>query len=568
MTSEGDKRDHPPDGSSAGQGEGFHPNPATALARVVVDELASCGVSLVVISPGSRSGALAIAAAEHPQLAVRVVIDERSAAFHALGAAKASGRPVAMVSTSGTAPANYLPAIVEADMACVPLIAISADRPAELRGIGANQTIDQVGLFGNKVRAHAEIEAPESDEDANRNWRSVVAALVGRSSGWPPGPVHLNVAFREPTVPVSDDGRASAHPYRFPTPRLRHRSPEPVAGPATDAVLRVPIGRTLVIAGDGAYGRSGLLGEASRLGWPVLATALSGLRGGDVVASYRGIVAGGIPHDLVPEGVIAIGAIGPDPSLERIFAAAATRARVDAWGRSIDPGRNTTQRHDTDPVRLLAGVEGRADDSWARAWHAADNECDTRLGEILEAEAEPSGGGVARALNRIDWDALVVASSLPIRDVDAHLRRAGPVHANRGASGIDGFVSTALGVAGATPRTLALAGDLSFLHDINGLLHDDAIDLTLIVIDNGGGGLFDSLPQARHAPHYERLFVTDPGRDLGAVARSHGARAVESGSVADLVGLANAALARPGVDVIVVPVDRGHDERTRAQLFV
>ncbi len=544
-----------------------HPNPATALARVVVDEMAAAGVALMVISPGSRSGALAIAAAEHPDLNTRVFIDERSAAFHALGAARAGGSPVAVLSTSGSAPAHFFPAIIEADMACVPLIAVSADRPGELRGVGANQTIDQEDLFGDKVRGYSGIEAPEPGVDSNAEWRAIVAGVVTRSMQPIPGPVHLNVAFREPTVPVSDDGRTRSAPYRFATPRLPGASPIPETALPAEPALEVSTDRAVLIAGDGRYDRPALMEEAARLGWPVLATALSGLRGASVVSSYRGLLADGVPERLLPEVVVAIGSTGPDPSLERLFAVAGQRVRVDWWGRHIDPGRNATERHVADPVRLLTGVGHEADPSWAASWHQADRECDQRLMETISAETRVTGAGVARVLNHLDWGALVVASSLPIREVDAHLRRAGPVFANRGASGIDGFVSTSLGVAATVPRTLAVCGDLSLLHDANGFLHDGEIDLTLIVIDNGGGGLFDSLPQAKYAPQYERLFVTDPRRDLEALARFHGARVERIEDLSALLRSAGQALLRPGVDVLVVPVDRRQDLEMRVQLF-
>lgn len=177
-----------------------------------------------------------------------------------------------------------------------------------------------------------------------------------------------------------------------------------------------------------------------------------------------------------------------------------------------------------------------------------------------------SGAAVAGVLNDVSWETLVVSSSLPIREIDAHLVRGGPVHANRGVSGIDGFVSTALGVAGASSRTLALCGDLSLLHDGNGFIHDGAIDVTVVVVDNGGGGLFDSLPQARWAPDYERLFVAPPRRDLEVFARFHGLGYTEAGSVEALRVSCEESLGRPGADLIRVPVDRSSDLALRAQL--
>lgn len=541
-----------------------HPNPSTALARVVVDELANCGVTLIVLSPGSRSGALAIAASRHPDIATRVVIDERSAAFHALGAVRATGLPAAVVSTSGSAPANFYPAIVEADMSCVPLIAVSADRPAEMQGIGANQTIDQLEMFGSRVRGFAGIEAPDASQDLNREWRSTVAGLVARAQARPPGPVHLNVRFREPTVPVTDDGRTSGDEYPFPAPRLESgngaEADPPVAMPELSAE------RGLVIAGDGEYDREALARRAGELGWPVLATALSGMRGGGVITSYHHLLAPGVGNEIRPSTVVAVGSVGPSGRVEDLVASAETRVRIDLWGRRIDPRRNATHALAGDVNHLLQGVSGAADAGWSAAWNEADRDCRERMDDVLASSDEMSGALAASTLNDVNWHGLVVASSLPIREVDAHLQRSGPVFANRGASGIDGFTSTSLGVASRLPRTLALAGDLSLLHDSNGFLHDDSLDLTIVVVDNQGGGLFDSLPQAVHAPDYERLFVTAPNRDLEVFARFHGLRYAEARDRETLRVAAGEALERPGIDLIRVPVDRSYDLKLRTQL--
>jgi 2-succinyl-5-enolpyruvyl-6-hydroxy-3-cyclohexene-1-carboxylate synthase len=267
-----------------------------------------------------------------------------------------------------------------------------------------------------------------------------------------------------------------------------------------------------------------------------------------------------------PKTVVAVGAIGPSLHLENLVAAAENRVRVDRWGRSIDPGRNATHVFAGDVVTLLGGVEGRAGDDWAALWAAAERECRERVDLVLAESGAMSGAAVASSLNHIAWADLVVASSLPIRDVDAHLRRGGRVFANRGASGIDGFVSTALGVASQRARTLAVTGDLSLLHDANGFINDGTFDLTIVLIDNHGGGLFDSLPQARHAPGYERLFVTPPNRDFATFADFHGLRYGEADDPTLLEMLADQALDRPGIDLIRVEVDRAHDGGVRAQL--
>lgn len=543
-----------------------HPNSSTALARVVMDELARQGVPLVVLSPGSRSAALALAADEHPDLTTRVVIDERSAAFHALGVARASGAPAAVVSTSGSAPANFYPAVVEADMACVPLVAISADRPAEMRGVGANQTIDQVDLFGSRVRRFAEIAAPEPNEDGNRRWRSVVSDVVGAAIGSRPGPVHLNIAFREPTMPVSHDGRTRGDVYPFPTPPL-DADPSPIEeSPTNPAPVSLRGEKGIVVAGDGEYDRVALMARAVALGWPVLATALSGMRGTGALDAYHHVIGGGLPAELVPATVVAVGAIGPSTRLEDLVASADNRVRVDRWGRAIDPRRNATHRHRGDPLALLDGVVGAADESWSRDWHAADSGARDSLRARISSQERLTGAGVAQALNEVGWNSLVVASSLPIREVDAHLTRAGAVHANRGASGIDGFVSTALGVASFEPGTLALAGDLSLLHDANGFLQDGDVDLVIVVVDNGGGGLFDSLPPARHAAGYERLFVTPHDRDMEVLARFHGLAYEKVEDVPSLIEACESGLGAGGVGLVHVPMDRRYDLEMRSQL--
>lgn len=541
------------------------PNPSTALARALIDELVVHGVTSVFMSPGSRSGALAIASAEHADIDLRVVLDERSAAFHALGVARASNGPAVVLCTSGTAVANFFPAIVEADMACVQLVAVSADRPVELRGVGANQTIDQVEMFGAKVRAFEELAAPEPLVDANRLWREAVTRAMNRARGPRPGPVHLNVAFREPTVPVTDDGRTVGEAYRFGIPRI-DTGEDLVAEVHPSATFDIPADRGVVIAGEGEYDRRGLADAAAAAGWPVLATALSGMRGGAVVSAYARLLRNGVPEDLLPRTVVAVGSIGPDTRLEDLVEAADTRVRVDWWGRSIDPRRNSTHVVTGDPVSLLSGIEGTADAEWRRTWAEADEMAKVEMGRLLAATEGITGAEVAVALNDVDWGALVVASSLPIREVDTHLTRGGSVFANRGASGIDGFISTAFGVASVIPRTLALSGDLSLLHDSNAFIHEGRFDLTVVVVDNEGGGLFDSLPQAAHAPEFDRLFVTPPKRDLEAIASFHGARFASVTDTPALVSDANASLESGGVHVIRVPVDRGLDLDVRRQL--
>lgn len=544
----------------------MRPNPSTALAEVVIDELVRNGVDLFVVSPGSRSAALTIAASQHPRARTVVVIDERSAAFWALGRSKAGGG-AAVIGTSGTAVANWFPAVVEADSSLTPLILLSADRPAELRGVGANQTIEQAGLFGDKTRLALDIPAPEGD-DQNGWWRELVcrAVAASRGSDGRPGPVQLNVAFREPTVPVPDDGRTRTDPYPHSTegrPDGRPWVDQPI--PDTNAPMAdlPPIGRGLVIAGDGRYDRPGLLEEARRLGWPLLATASSGLRGNEVIDVYHHILAGPLSDELVPETVVAIGAVGPSERLEDLVARARHRVRVDSWGRHIDPRRNATHRLVVDPVAFLSTMEAAPEPGWAEGWRGAQE----RVRKAVSGAVEwGTGAAVVGALEETGMACLVAASSLPIREVDAHLRGPVRVVANRGASGIDGIVSTALGVSTVTPGTVLLTGDLSLYHDANGFLSEDGVGLVTVVIDNGGGGLFDSLPTAAHAPSFERLFVTPPRRKAADLARLHGLEHHVAGSGEQLREIVDRGLTGGSRMLVEVPVDRVADLAARRRL--
>ena len=549
------------------------PNPSTALARAVIDELARGGVTLFVISPGSRSAALAIAASDHPELETRVVLDERSAAFHALGRAKASGAPTAVIATSGTAPANHLPAVVEADLSLTPLVILSADRPIELRGVGANQTIDQVNLFGPRVRLFSEIPAPDEHSDLNDRWRKVVSDSVSASLGVgdKPGPVHINIAFREPTVPVADDGRTESGDYSFSIEGKDDggrwlSTTHPGSPPIEFSVDYHPHG--VVVAGEGVYHRERLVGVADELGWPILATAQSGMRGQKVGASYHHLLAGGVPSVLRPELVYAIGAVGPSSRVEELISAASVRIRVDSWGRHIDPRRNATHILKADPVAALETLKPLAntDQGWSDSWLEADRSVEAAMARVIDAARSPTGAAIAKSLDHSAWESLVVGSSLPIREVDAHLARSGEVIANRGASGIDGFISTALGVSSVKRRTVALTGDLGLLHDANGFLSDSDDDLVIVVVDNDGGGLFDGLPPAQHAPSYERLFVASQERELAQLARFHDLEYFETSAISELPALVDAGLDAGGVSLIRVPVSRRVDLEMRHQL--
>jgi 2-succinyl-5-enolpyruvyl-6-hydroxy-3-cyclohexene-1-carboxylate synthase len=550
-------------------------NPATALARVLVDELIRGGVREAVLAPGSRSApvALALAAAERAgKLRLFVRIDERTAAFLALGLAKASDRPVPVLTTSGTAAAHLHAAVLEADASGVPLLALTADRPPELRATGANQTIDQAGLYGGAVRWAADVGVPEAGREAaqNRYWRSLVArslaVAAGRLSG-DPGPVHLNLAFREPLLPGEDDdggldgpwaGRAGGAPW---TTAVRPPAAEPA--PLADG------GRTLVVVGDGPP-RSALRASecADLFGWPVIAEPSSGVWGhhGNLRAGALLLGASGWLAAHRPDRVVVVGR----PTLSRPVSAllADPEVRVEtvsARPRWADAGRTSAQA-----ARDLAVPSPSApvDRRWFEAWQRAGGRVGTSVDAVLDGSPALTAARLARDVVAAlpGGSLLVLGSSTPVRDVDrlAVPRADLTVLANRGVAGIDGTISTAVGAALVHGgRAFALMGDLTFLHDLTGLLLADgepAPDLTVVVPDNDGGGIFAQLEpgEDRFARDYRRVFGTPHGRDLVAVAEALGWAASRVTAPDELA----AALRLGGPRVVVV----GTDQRAEADL--
>lgn len=533
--------------------DGHQQNPSTAMAATFLDELARGGVAHVVVCPGSRSTALAIAAARTPGIIVHVRHDERSAAFTALGIGRATGIPAVVVTTSGTAVANLLPAVAEADMAGVPLLLVTADRPAELHDVGANQALRQADLLRPAARWHCHLPAATGHPAESTTWRSTAARAVAVASGRGGSPaqtgvgggagaVHCNLAFREPTVPGLDDGRSTAAAFPHDTagradgaPWTRFRASEPDASATADWLLDQLAGRrVLVVAGDAARP----MDDLDRLPWPVVAeptagpSLATGLSHGSLL-----LAAAGWRGRHRPDVVLRLG----HPTLSRpalVDLADVPTIQVTASGM-VDPARTVHTAVTMSPAQVVAALadlatqgEGTGDEvsTWRQAWEEADR----RAAEVVAGElaaCKDSEPAVAAAVaGAVGPRALVLASSLPVRDVADHAGSpvTGRVYANRGLAGIDGFTSTAVGVATAAGPTVALAGDLAFLHDHNGLLvaNDQPPPLTLVVVDNDGGGLFHHVP-AVQVPEFERLFATPHGRDLAAIARAAGADADE-----------------------------------------
>ncbi len=546
-------------------------------------ELVACGVTDVVVSPGSRSTPLAVAARNQAGLRITVQMDERVGGFCALGMAKASGRPVALVCTSGTAAANYLPAVVEAHHAGVPLIVCTADRPPELRDAGAGQTIDQVKLYGNHTRWYAEIpcDLDQPDYFARLAVRAATMALAGPD----PGPVHLNWPFRkplEPLGPIPQVEPALGRPV-VPVRPLLELEVEKVSGLAGRRGLMV-VGALNV---DDA-GAATIVEFAGAAGWPVVADAGSQLRGrGLPVLDGAEWVLG--RAELNPDVLVRIG--GP-PSNQAVIdfvesCGAAHRLLVDPRRRWEDPSFGWTAVLASDPVRLLGAATERmipVDPSWVRAWVEAADEAWGRVESVLGGgdllgDGDLLGGGdllepllLATMLRALPPEvALYVSSSMPVRDATSFWPPGAPprrVLVNRGANGIDGMVSSALGAALALGRPVtALVGDIALLHDIGGLLaaSRSGADLTLVVPNNNGGGIFSLLPVAGGGPqvHFEELFHTPHGVDLQALAVGVGAAYRRVENVDELAGAVDGVT---GVTLVEVPIDHGAAMSQRRQL--
>jgi 2-succinyl-5-enolpyruvyl-6-hydroxy-3-cyclohexene-1-carboxylate synthase len=590
-------------------------NPSTAFAAVFVDELIRCGLREVVLAPGSRSAPLAMAlhdryAAGGP-LRLHVRIDERTAAFLALGLAKASGRPAAVLCTSGSAAANFHPAVIEADESGVPLLLLTADRPPELRGTGANQTIDQLHLYGGAVRWFTDVGVPEARPGMNAYWRSLAcrawAAASGAAGGFP-GPVQVNLPLRDPLVPGSADpgGRPPGPPDRHSAPSggepprpgqlgdqpgwvesLEGRPGEAawtrLAGetsPGTPGALELPwTEKGVVLAGDEAAQAGTLAALAEQAGWPVLAEPSSGeRRGSAALTAYQYLLddpkfTAAHPPDLV----ISAGR----PGLSRgqlgfLRQAAGHGARTvvltQGPGRWADPARSATDV--AARVRLADGPPPGRPARWLRRWQQADAAARGAVDAILAGEAGLTEPRLARDLAAAlpDGALLWAASSLPIRDLDRHMAaRAGlRVLASRGASGIDGLISAASGAAlahqaaGGGPA-VALLGDLAVLHDSPGLFAgpgDPRPDLVIVVASNDGGGIFSTLEPAAFPDSFERVFGTPHGARLSALAAAAGLPYQELRAAADLP----AALRGSGLRIVEVPAGRAAGAALRRRL--
>ena len=573
-------------------------NPSHALAQVLLDELARCGVTEVVLAPGSRSAALAMAAHDDPRLRVHVELDERSAGFLALGIARAGGHPAAVIVTSGSAVANLHPAVVEADTGHVPVLLLTADRPPELRHTGANQAIEQEGIFVRAPRWQVDLGVAEDRAASVAHWRSSAARAVTAALGdglAPPGPVHINLPFREPTVPLSDDGRSSAPAVTAPLDGRPEQRPwvRTVLAPRRleEEELRGLAGRLLTTErglivvgastpGSGVAAATDTIHELSRAtGWPVIAEPSSGVRTEPLTTLAHApllLSDAGVARWATPDLVLRIGRTGLSRELVAVLGPHVPQLLLGGSGAWDDPERAVGERLVADVEATCAALAVTlglpTTSAWGERWRALDEAAAAAIDGVLDASDTPSEPRTARDLMATlpDGATLVAASSMPIRDLDRFARpRPGVrVLANRGASGIDGHVSTVLGVALATGAgagghqggpVVALTGDLSLLHDANGFhLRPDAprVDATFVVVDNDGGGIFSFLPQARFPGAFERVFGTPHGRDLQRLAAFHDLGYREVTTAGQLTAAVEAAVAEGGIQLVHLRTDR------------
>ena len=561
-------------------------NRNTALASALVEELARCGVRNAALAPGSRSTPLALALWRHPAIEVAVIVDERSAGFFALGAAQASGRPTAVLCTSGTAAANLHPAVCEADESGVPLIVLTSDRPPELRGIGAGQTIDQLKLYGSAVRWFCEVGTHDADDNGLLHYRSVACRAYATAQGDPrPGPVHLNLAWRDPLGPeprpedvtATSDLALGGRGERPLTAVPRAGAPAP-----SDALIDVmsehvaESRRGLIICGrqpDSALAVP--VAELARAsGYPIIAEPTSQLRFGthdrSLVLSAYDVIAKARPEALAPELVVRFGELPTSKALRGwIKALHECRQLVvdDRFGWN-EPTREASVVMRVDPAafasRLASAIAATTDDSFSAEWTAADAAVARAIADELdqvEAVTEPAIHAMLGELYD-EGDLVYTASSMPIRDQEAFLRP-GPASvrflANRGANGIDGLISSGIGAAAATGRpTWIVTGDLGLYHDMNGLaaLHRVSAPVRIVVLNNDGGGIFEFLPQAGQVEReeFEAILGTPLGIEAARVAAVYGLPHV---LVRDLGDLASAVELERAI--IEVPVDRSRN---------
>ncbi|MBV9689294.1 MAG: 2-succinyl-5-enolpyruvyl-6-hydroxy-3-cyclohexene-1-carboxylic-acid synthase [Ktedonobacteraceae bacterium] len=581
-------------------------NPTYAYVRTFIDELSRSGVRHVVICPGSRSTPLAMALAEQHSMRMWMHVDERSAAFFALGMAKRLGETVALLCTSGTAAANFFPAIIEAKLTHIPLLVLTADRPHELRDCGAPQSIDQDRLYGTYVKWFVDVALPEATNTALRYVRTLANRAVALAQAVPAGSVHLNFPFREPLTPGPSADLPLPSPAQRDSTAWYGRSDHTPYVTVHDSSLAGPSPATLAqLAASMRARRHGLIivgpqddtaliepltQLARHLGYPILADPLSQLRCGDhgqthVLSSYDAFLRiESFVERIVPDFILRFGAM---PTSKPVLLylkrySSCPLVVLDKHGGWEEPTQLAADLIHADPVALCRDVIGQiqpSDDAalsaWLTTWQQADRVTRQAILHSMQDYAELFEGRIFTELAELlpDGATLYVGNSMPVRDLDTffwnttrHIRVLG----NRGANGIDGVVSSALGAsAAAGDATVLVVGDLSFYHDLNGLLAAKmhGLNLTIVLVNNDGGGIFSFLPQADYPEHFEQLFGTPTGLDFHSAVQMYGGQFQRITSWEQFRKVVSKGLSYEGLHVVEVPTQRDSNVALHRQLW-
>lgn len=541
-----------------------------------VNGLITKGISEVVISPGSRSTPLAITFAEHPKIHTYINIDERSAGFFALGLAKKQRKPIALLCTSGTAAANYYPAIIEAHYSRIPLVILTADRPHELRDIGAPQAINQIHLYSNYVKWFVDCALPESSQTMLLYIKNIAQRAVQTANENPKGPVHINLPFREPLLPDLSkihQLQKSLHiePVVETKKLVEHEQIERIVDEIDSSE------KGLIVCGElhNKEFREQVLGLAEKLKFPILADPLSNLRFGEhskhyIIDCYDSILKTMEKKAyLKPDVVLRFGAmpvskplfllLRDHPEIKQIV--------VDGDGGYRDPTLSAEHVHSDEAYlceMLIKKCKDKQETSWCKKWKQVNNLFREYLSTPVIQEDSLFEGTVYVELQKLlpDRCNVFVGNSMPIRDVDTFFHNSDKnitVYANRGANGIDGVVSTALGVSAAShEKTILIIGDLSFYHDLNGLLaaKQNKLNLTVLLINNNGGGIFSFLSQADEKTHFEQLFGTPTNLDFQYAASLYSAHYKKISTWEEFRTEFQFCMNRDGLNIIEIPTNR------------
>lgn len=562
-----------------------HQEQLTNYLVAFIHGLQRANITDVVISPGSRSTPLALLFVENKQMDCYINIDERSAAFFALGLAKSSKKPVVLLCTSGTAAANYYPAIVEARLSRVPLIVLTADRPHELRDVGAPQTIDQIHLFANHVKWFQEMAIPENRSQLIRYATTSGIRAATESMKDAPGPVHLNFPFREPLIPnltaVDFDDEKSIDATHIGTLQLSTEQYELYAKKWKN------ITKGLIVCGqiDQNDLAQEIISLSEALGFPILADPLSQLRSGHpahtVIENYDAILkTEGIPDAFIPEFIIRMGGTPVSKPLALYLDKYShiEQVMIDGGMGWRDPHHNLSEMIYCDETifckKMASIIDSKEKDSnWLEQWRQMNVIAQDVVHQHVETASFYEGSVVYSFLQTIpDGSTVFVGNSMPIRDIDTFMQQTDKqikIMCNRGANGIDGVISTAIGAAIHSKPLYLLIGDLSFYHDLNGLLvakmHE--LDINIIVLNNNGGGIFSYLPQSKEKQHFETLYGTPTGLDFSHVIRMYEGTFTRVHDLPtfteELVRLEES----NGIQVIEVPTERETNTNNHRQLW-